>query len=524
MRTLFLILVLFTQALIVLLAQFWPMVWWAELVAIPVSILGLHDMYQDRHAILRNFPVLGHFRYAFEAIRPEIQQYFIERQTDGRPFSREQRSVVYQRAKKEIDTVPFGTQLAVYGDSYEWMAHSIAPIKAPEHPPRITLGNSQCKQPYASSLLNISAMSYGSLSTHAVLALNGGAKQGGFAHNTGEGGISPYHLKPGGDLIWQIGTGYFGCRAADGGFDLEKYTANASRPSVKVIELKLSQGAKPGHGGILPAKKVTKEISEIRGVPMGQDVNSPPAHLAFSTPTGLLEFIQVLRDGSGGKPVGFKLCIGAPSEFAGICMAMVKTGIIPDFITIDGGEGGTGAAPIEFSNAMGMPLLDGLSCAHNMLVGFGLRDQLKIIASGKVVTGFDMAVRLAAGADMCNSARGMMFALGCIQALRCNNNDCPAGVATQKAHLVEGLVVEDKVPRVANYHHGTVHSLMELLGAAGIAHPDDLRPHHIHRRVSPVQVRTYADIYTYIQPGCLLEAPYPPEYEVILERASAEKF
>ena len=524
MRNVFLLLVLASHATVALFGAYWHPAFYAELLLAPLTILGLWDMYQDKHAILRNFPIIGHFRYMLEGIRPEIQQYFIEPNTDGRPFSREQRAVVYQRAKAELDTQPFGTQHDPYGERYEWIAHSLRAVHAPEHPPRITLGGDQCSQPYAASLLNISAMSYGSLSKHAILALNGGAAKGGFAHNTGEGGISPYHLEPGGDLIWQIGTGYFGCRAKDGGFDAGRYRENATRPTVKVIELKLSQGAKPGHGGILPAKKVTQEISEIRGVPMGQDVLSPPGHKAFHTPIGLLEFIQTLREESGGKPVGFKLCIGQPWEFAGICKAMVETGIRPDFITIDGGEGGTGAAPLEFANHMGMPLLDGLAWAHNMLVGFELRDQLKIIASGKVVTGFDMLVRLAAGADLCSSARAMMFSLGCIQALRCNNNDCPAGVATQKEHLVEGLVVEDKVPRVANYHHATVHSLMELLGAAGIRHPDDLRPHHVHRRISPTQVVTYADIYRYIEPGCLLSEPYPPGYETILKRATAQHF
>jgi glutamate synthase domain-containing protein 2 len=496
---------------------------WLQVIALPLTVLGARDMVQDQHAILRNFPLIGHFRYLFEEVRPEIQQYFIESNTDGKPFSREQRSVVYQRAKQQLDTVPFGTQLEVYAQGYEWIAHSLAPKHPEGEPPRVTIGGADCSQPYSSSLLNISAMSYGSLSREAITALNLGAKQGGFAHNTGEGGISPYHLQ-GGDLIWQVGTGYFGARAADGGFDPGAYAENARRPEVKMVELKLSQGAKPGHGGILPARKVTQEISEIRGVPMGQDVLSPPNHRAFDTPIGLLEFVAQLREGSGGKPVGVKLCVGQPWELAGLCKAMVETGITPDYLAIDGGEGGTGAAPVEFSNSMGMPLLDGLALTHSMLVGYGLRDKLKVVASGKVATGFDVAVRLAAGADLCAAARSMMFALGCIQALRCNNNECPAGIATQDPRLTRGLVIEQKAPRVARYHHETVLSFCELLGAAGMTDPSQLEPDHIHRRVSATQVRTYAEIYDYVEPWSLLKPPYPPGWARTLARAHADRW
>jgi glutamate synthase domain-containing protein 2 len=524
MRRIFPILAIASLAFAGALTWKWPSAAWLFAVIVPVVLLGVRDMTQTSHAVLRNFPLIGHFRYLLEMIRPEINQYFIESNTDGRPFSREQRSLVYQRAKHELDTLPFGTQRDTGAIGYEWMAHSMVARPSTHPAPRIRIGGSACTQPYDASLLNISAMSYGSLSRNAIRALNGGAKAGGFAHNTGEGGISPYHLEPGGDLIWQIGTGYFGCRMPDGDFDPEAFAERAALPVVKMIEIKISQGAKPGHGGILPAKKVTPEIAEIRRVPLGADVLSPPGHRTFSTPIGLLKFVARLRELSNGKPVGFKLCVGSRYQFAAVCKAMLETGIKPDFITVDGGEGGTGAAPLEFSNAMGMPLLDGLATVHNMLVGFDLRSEIKLIASGKITTGFDMANRLAAGADLCNSARGMMFALGCIQALRCNANDCPTGVATQKPHLVAGLVVEDKVKRVHRYHEATVESLLELLGAAGIEHPDDLRPWHINRRVTATEVQTYADIYHYIEPGCLMSSPCPEGYDRILRAARADSF
>lgn len=525
MRTAFLLSAAFGLAVIAGVSLLWPPALWSLVIVVPLIGLGIRDMFQDGHAVLRNFPVIGHGRYLFERIRPEMNQYFIESNTDGRPFSREARSVVYQRAKTELDTLPFGTQLDTSAVGYEWIAHSLTAHTGHGEPPRITVGGEQCKRPYKASLLNVSAMSYGSLSKNAILALNGGAARGGFAHNTGEGGLSPYHLGPGGDLIWQIGTGYFGCRTQDGDFDPGLFHENASRSNVKMIELKLSQGAKPGHGGILPAKKVTLEIAQIRNVPMGQDVLSPPSHRTFDTPIGLLEFVATLRDRSDGKPVGFKLCVGDPVELAAIMKAIVATEILPDFITVDGGEGGTGAAPIEFSNAVGMPLFDGLSLTHNLLVGFDLRHKIKVIASGNVITGFDLATRLAAGADLCSSARAMMFALGCIQALRCNSNKCPTGVATQHPGLVAGLVVEDKAQRVFKYHAATVRSLMELLGACGIAHPDDLRPWHIHRRLSVSEVKTYQQIYRYHnEAGSLLAPPYPDPYGRYVEKATPERF
>lgn len=501
----------------------WPPVLWSFVVIGPLFLLGVRDALQRKHAVLRNFPLIGHFRYLLEMIRPEINQYFIESNTDGAPFDREHRSLVYQRSKRTLQTLPFGTLRDVYQPGYEWINHSLAALSPPEHEPRITIGAAR-KQAYPASLLNISAMSFGSLSSAAIEALNGGAKLGGFYHNTGEGGISPYHERPGGDLCWQIGTGYFGCRTEDGRFDPHLFQDRAASDQVKLIEIKLSQGAKPGHGGILPAAKVTPEIAKIRHIPLGKDVISPPAHSAFDTPKALLDFVDQLRELSGDKPVGIKLCLGDPAEFLGLCRAMHETGQIPDFITIDGGEGGTGAAPLEFSDRMGAPLTDGLILVHNALIGFGLREHTKVIAAGKIISGFDMAKRLAAGADICSSARGFMFAIGCIQARRCNSNHCPVGVATQKKSLVRGLDVTDKRVRVANYHEETVDGFLELIAAAGLAHPDELRPYHIHRRIDQQRVKTYADIYEQIVPGDLIEPPYPIRYAAWMDRARSDQF
>jgi glutamate synthase domain-containing protein 2 len=489
---------------------------------VPVGALGIWDMVQTKQAIRRNFPVIGHGRYLMEMVRPEINQYFVESNTDGKPFSREDRSVVYQRAKGELDTVPFGTQLDVYEIGYEWMNHSIVPVHV-DAAPRILIGKTTCKQPYSAALMNVSAMSYGSLSSHAVMALNLGAKMGGFAHNTGEGGISPHHLM-GGDLIWQLGTGYFGARAPDGNFDPERFKENAARPEVKVIEVKLSQGAKPGHGGILPAKKLTLEIAEIRGVPLGHDVISPPAHRAFSTPVGLVEFIAKLRELSGGKPVGFKLCVGKRREFLAIMKAILETGLHPDYISVDGGEGGTGAAPLEFSNTLGCPLTEGLIFVHNAINGIGYRDRIRVFAAGKIVTGFHMARALALGADAVYSARGMMLALGCIQARRCNANDCPTGVATQNPELMHGLVVNEKAPRVARFQKETVESFLELLGATGLDDPSQLRPWHIFRRVSRTEVHHYGEMYDYLEEGALLRDDLPESYARAWSRAAPHTF
>lgn len=502
----------------------WPKALWGWILLGPIVLLGFYDFYQQKRSVTRNFPVLGHLRYFFELIRPEIYQYFIESDTSGVPFDRDQRSLVYQRAKGDRDTVPFGTKMDLYKPGYEWVNHSMAPVHHAPEDMRIMIGGEACTKPYSASLLNISAMSFGSLSQNAILALNKGACIGKFAHNTGEGGISKYHREGGGDLIWQIGTGYFGCRNLDGTFSSSLFRDEAQSDQVKMIELKLSQGAKPGHGGILPAAKLTQEIAEIRKVPVGQDVLSPPGHSAFTTPRELLEFIARLRELSGGKPIGFKLCVGKRREFLAVCKAMVETGITPDYIAVDGGEGGTGAAPLEFSNHIGAPLFDGLIFVHNALVGFGLRKKIRILASGKVTSGFGMVKRLALGADACYSARGMMLALGCIQALKCNSNDCPVGVATQKPSLMVGLVPTLKSVRVANFHRETMESMCEMLGAIGLAKSSDLRPWHIMSRISQTEVRHYGEIFEYLQEGDLLKTPLPEAYRRACEAASSHSF
>lgn len=497
------------------------------ILVVPVVYMGIADITQGRQSIRINFPVLGRLRYVFEDLRPKIQQYFVENDTDGSPINRNDRSVIYQRAKKQVDTTPFGTQLDVYAEGYEWITHSIAPkdFHKMDHHPRIRFGGKDCLQPYDCSVLNISAMSFGSLSKNAVLALNGGAKMGGFAHNTGEGGLSPYHLQPGGDILWQIGTGYFGARDKAGNFNDEAFRANAMKPNVKMIEIKLSQGAKPGHGGILPGKKNTPEIAAIRLVEPGTTVFSPPFHSAFSTPIELIRFVERLRKLSDGKPVGFKLCIGRKSEFLSICKAMVKLNSYPDFITVDGGEGGTGAAPPEFSNFVGMPLLDALAFVDNALRGFGIRNQMRIIAAGKILTGFHMLRAMALGADTCNSARAMMMALGCIQALECNKNTCPTGVATQDPYFMKGLVVEDKTTRVYNFHKHTVESFVELMGASGIDSPEKINRTHVYRRIFMNLVKNYEEIFPTLQDGCLLDGSDSPiEYDEYLKHSSAEAF
>ena len=487
---------------VVAIAVVWPPILWSMVVLIPILILGYVDMANKSHAIVSNYPVLGHMRYLLESIRPEIQQYFVETDVEGTPINRIFRSLIYQRAKKVNDTTPFGTRMNVYAEGYEWMGHSMYAAK--DHTKfngRVLVGGPDCKKPYSSSMLNISAMSYGSLSKNAILALNKGAKAGNFAHNTGEGSISPFHLEPGGDLIWQIGTGYFGCRTEDGKFNPEMFAKNASQECVKMIEIKLSQGAKPGHGGILPAAKNTEEIAKIRGVKPHTDVHSPPTHSSFSSPEGLLKFVQLLRDKSGGKPIGFKLCVGKKEEFLYICKAMITSGIKPDFITVDGGEGGTGAAPVEFSNSLGMPLRDGLAFVIDTLKGYDLKKDIKVVASGKIFGGFDIARAVALGADMVNSARGMMVSLGCIQALQCNSNTCPVGVATQNKYLMKGLDVDEKAKRVENYHGGTMNSFKELMLAAGASEPSELMRKHINRRVSMNTVMHYDEIFPPVTEG-----------------------
>src|SRR5690554_4950930 len=481
-----------------------------------LTIIGYQDMYQKRHTIRRVFPLVGRLRYVFEDLRPKMYQYFIESDTDGKPIHRVDRSTIYQRAKKELQTIPFGTQLDVYAEGYEWICHSVSPkaFDSLNQDPRVLIGNKDCKQPYSASIFNISAMSFGALSSEAVEAFNGGAKIGGFAHNTGEGGLSSYHLKHGGDLIWQIGTAYFGCRDEEGNFNPELFAEKAKHPHVKMIELKISQGAKPGHGGILPAEKNSEEIAKIRHIKPHTKVVSPPYHSAFDTPIEMVKFIQKLRDLSGGKPVGFKLCIGYKSEFISICRAMVELDIYPDFIAVDGGEGGTGAAPPEFSNYVGAPLLDGLDFVHNILNGLNIRQHIKLIASGKISSAFHVARAIALGADGCYQARAMMLALGCIQALICNTNKCPVGITTQDPKLTVGLVPQDKKTRVANYHEKTIKNFVELLGATGLDEPKNLTRSHIYRRISLNEMITYEELFPSIKPGAMLRGEIPEKYKL----------
>jgi glutamate synthase domain-containing protein 2 len=465
-------------------------------------------------------------RYLLESLGPEMRQYFVETDTDGKPFNRLQRSLVYQRSKKQSDAMPFGTQLDVYDLGYEWINHSIRaiPFSQVDENPRVKIGSSQCEKPYMASMYNISAMSFGSLSKNAIIALNNGAKQGGFYHNTGEGGLSPYHLQ-GGDVVWNIGTGYFSCRDSEGKFSYEEFQKRAVLEQVKMIEIKFSQGAKPGHGGILPKEKVTDEIAAIRLVSKGQDILSPPAHSVFTTPLELMDFVKLLRKGSGGKPIGMKICIGNKSEFISICKAMVATQTYLDFITVDGGEGGTGAAPQEYSDHVGMPLRDAIAFVYDSLNGFGIKDQIKIIASGKVVSGFDIVRCLSLGADLCNSARGMMFALGCIQALECHANTCPTGIATQDPELMKGLVPEEKSVRVARFQHETVKAAIDLMASAGLAHPDDVTRDVVSTRVERNVVETYAQTFPELESGCLLsENTVPKSFEYFWKRASVAQF
>lgn len=480
------------------LGYFHSIGWWIALACLsPLYLIGYRDLLQREQTIRRNFPLVGNFRYLFEDIRPEIYQYFIESDTDGRPFNRKQRSIVYQRAKKELQTVPFGSQYDDERIGHEWIDHSMYPTTWKDKDPRITVGGPACSQPYDASILNISAMSFGALGQNAITALSAGARIGNFAHNTGEGGISRYHKEGGGDLIWQIGTGYFGCRDPEGRFDPERFQRNAANEQVRMIEIKISQGAKPAHGGVLPAEKNTEEIAEARGVEPHTEVVSPPAHSTFDDAEGLLDFVAQLRELSGGKPVGFKLCIGERKEFLEICSAMKRKGILPDFITIDDSNGGTGAAPMEFSDSIGMPLKNALSFAHDALQSNGCRKEIRLFGSGRIINGFDMVRTMALGADACYSARGMMFALGCIQALRCNRNNCPSGVATHDPQLQKGLDIEHKKKRVASFHSETVHSAVEILQACGIREFKELKRKDINRRGDNNRILTYDELYPY---------------------------
>ena len=498
---------------------------WVVLCLTGLVVLGVHDLQQKSHAILRNYPIIGHLRFLLEFIRPELRQYFIEGDDDAVPFSRSQRSLVYARAKGEPDKRPFGTQMDVRAVGYEWLTHSLNPSVIASRDFRVQVGGAQCTQPYNISLFNVSAMSFGALSANAIMALNLGAKKGGFAHDTGEGSISRYHREHGGDLIWEIGSGYFGCRNDDGTFNADAFKQNALSPQVKMIEIKLSQGAKPGHGGVLPGPKVTPEIAEARGVPVGVDCVSPAAHSSFSTPLELLQFVQKLRELSEGKPVGFKLCIGHPWEWFGIAKAMQESNILPDFIVVDGAEGGTGAAPLEFTDHMGMPLLDGLHLVHNTLVGLNLRKDIRLGASGKIINGFDVMRTVALGADWCNSARGFMFALGCIQAQTCHTGNCPTGVATQDPKRQIALVVPTKADRVQNFHHETLESVREMLQATGLKRPSDLSLKHIMRRVSALEVQNLSSLMPGLTEGALLNSqPLEGLFQQYWEDASANSF
>ncbi|NNL18471.1 MAG: FMN-binding glutamate synthase family protein [Boseongicola sp.] len=513
-------------ALVSLVGLFWNQ-WFGVglLVFGTLSLLGTYDVTQKSHAILRNYPIIGHMRFIFEGIRPEIRQYLIESDQDEEPFSRDERSLIYQRAKGVEDKRPFGTRQRVYDAGYQWVTHSMVPQKLEEHDFRVKIGGPNCKQPYEASLYNVSAMSFGALSANAILALNEGAKLGGFAHDTGEGGISRYHRQGGGDLIYQIGSGYFGCRTAEGRFDPDRFVEQAANPQVRMIELKLSQGAKPGHGGVLPATKISEEIAEARGVPMDQDCVSPASHPEFSTPLELVEFLGELRRLSDGKPVGFKLCIGHRREFMCIVKAMLETNIVPDFIVVDGKEGGTGAAPLEFANHVGMPLVEGLTFAHNTLRGAGLRDQIKLGASGKVVTAFDLVKVLAIGADWANSARGFMFSLGCIQAQACHTNECPVGVATQDRLRQRAIDVGSKSKRVARFHENTLEALAEITGAAGLSHPLEFKPHHLMMREKSREMVGGDEVYPQLPTRFLLDGATDEfGYSARWERASAISF
>ncbi len=493
-------------------------------VSLGFAALGTYDIFQKHHALRRNYPIVAHLRFIFEAMRPEMRQYFFESDKDGLPFSRDKRAVVYQRAKRVLDKRPFGTEYDVYAQGFEWVRHSIMPQPVAKEPFRIRIGGPDCRQPYDASIFNISAMSFGALSANAIRALNKGARAGNFAHDTGEGGFSPYHREHGGDIIWEIGSGYFGARNADGTFSPQRFAEQAALEQIKMVELKISQGAKPGHGGVLPAAKVSAEIARTRGVPMGEDCISPSSHSCFSTPVGMMQFIGEMRRLSGGKPAGFKLCIGHPWEFLAVCKAMLATGIYPDFIVVDGKEGGTGAAPLEFVDHLGMPLREGLNFVHNALIGIDARARVKIGAGGKIISGFDIARAMALGADWCNAARGFMFALGCIQSQSCHTDRCPVGVATQDPSRQHALVVDDRWMRVKNFHAETVHALAELTAAAGLDHPGEFKPAHFSRRVSPREVVNLDALYPALKPGELLAGTDDPRFRDAWKMASADTF
>ena len=502
----------------------WGWMKWGMLVTIPLLAIAVYDFLQRKHSLRRNYPLIARIRWLMEDLRPFLRAYVVEGDLEGRPFNHDERSLVYARAKGELDAHPFGTELDVYSDEYEWLAHSIVPKEDVPGEWRVEVGSGQCSKPYSASLLNISAMSFGSLSANAIMALNKGAAAGNFYHDTGEGGLSRYHRAHGGDLVWEIGSGYFGCRNDDGSFDPGRFRETATDDQVKMVEIKLSQGAKPGHGGVLPGPKVTQEIAETRGVPMGRDVISPPAHSTFRTPVELLEWAAQLRDLSGGKPVGIKLCVGKPHEVFALCKAMLETGITLDYIVVDGAEGGTGAAPVEFSNRVGMPLREGLILVRNALVGTGLKDEIRIAAAGKVHSGAGLAMNLGLGADWCNAGRAFMFALGCVQSMQCHTDHCPTGIATQDALRQRGLVVPTKAERVARFQRHTLHALREMVMAMGLDNPWQIEPCHISERRNSARSDTIDRIYGFLEPGALLENPAETQYAKAWAAAQADSF
>ncbi|GGZ05086.1 FMN-binding glutamate synthase family protein [Novosphingobium colocasiae] len=497
---------------------------WTVWIMVPVLLLTLWDFLQGRHALRRNYPLIARVRWLFEDLRPFIRAYVVESDREGRPFTIDERGLVYARAKGEVSTHPFGTELDVYSDEYEWLGHSITPTEEAPDTWHVRIGGESCTRPYHSALLNISAMSFGSLSANAIQALNKGAAMGGFAHDTGEGSISRYHRIHGGDLIWEIGSGYFGCRHRDGSFNEELFAQQAASDQVRMIEIKLSQGAKPGHGGVLPGAKVTEEIAEARKVEVGEDCLSPAAHSTFSTPVGLLEWVEQLRDLSGRKPVGIKLCVGQPHEVFALVKAMVETRITPDFIVVDGAEGGTGAAPQELTDNVGMPLREGLILMRNALVGTGLKDRVRLGASGRIHSGAGMARAFALGADWCNAARAFMFSLGCVQSMKCHTGDCPTGVATQVGWRQKGLVVDDKAERVARFQKETLKALREIVVAMGYDSPWDLTQHDIYQRIDSARAGAIDEVYRFLKPGELLQAPEQTQYARSWRVSSAETF
>lgn len=497
---------------------------WGLWIVVPLTILAVWDFFQQPHTLLRNFPITGHIRWIMEALRPYLRSYVVEGDLEGRPFNLDERALIYARSKGDLDDHPFGTELDVYSSEYKWMTHSIVPNDAADEDPRVKVGGPQCAKPYASSVLNISAMSFGSLGARAIEALNLGAKIGNFCHDTGEGGLSKYHRKHGGDLTWEIGSGYFGCHDGNGHFDDVMFRDTAQRDQVRMVEIKLSQGAKPGHGGVLPGAKVTEEIAEARGVEPGQDCVSPPGHSAFSTPIEMLEWAARLRDLSGGKPVGIKLCVGQPHEVMAIMKAMLETGILLDYIVVDGAEGGTGAAPVELSNRVGYPLREGLIIVRNALVGSGLKDHIRLAAAGKVHSGAGMAANAAMGADWSNAGRAFMFSLGCVQSMRCHTGLCPTGVATQDPTRQRGLVVEDKAERVARFQHQTVKALHTIVTAMGLQHPGDIQPHHLHERISDMRANSIDQIYDFLGKGELLSGTDSASYAAMWDEAQASSF